>query len=70
MSTIARLIPKVPFENTSTPVLQEAIDAKFDTVIIFGFVGSRVHIKTSGVHSNLELMGALEAAKQQLWSNA
>lgn len=70
MSTITRLVPKGTIENTSTPVLQEAIDMHPDTVIVFCFVGGRVHIKISGVHSNLELMGALEAAKQQLWSNA
>lgn len=70
MSTVARLVPKGTIENTSAQVLQEAIDANFQTVIIFGFDGGKVHIKTSGLHSNLELMGALEAAKQQLWSNA
>lgn len=70
MSTVTRLVPKGTIENISTPVLQEAIDMHPDTVIVFCFVVGRVHIKTSGVHSNLELMGALEAAKQQLWSNA
>lgn len=70
MSTVARLVPKGTIENTSERVLKEAIDANFQTVIIFGFDGGTVHIKTSGLHSNLELMGALEAAKQQLWSNA
>lgn len=70
MSNIATLIPKSAFVNTSEQVLQEAIDLKPDTVIVFCFVGSRVHIKTSGIHSNLELIGALEAAKQQVWSNA
>ncbi len=70
MSTVARLIPKGTIENTSKQVLQEAIGMAPDTVIVFCFSGGRIHIKTSGLHSNLELMGALEAAKQQIWSNA
>lgn len=70
MSTVARLVPKGTIENTSAQILKEAIYEEFETVIVFGFKKSRVHIKTSGLHSNLELMGALEAAKQQLWSNA
>ena len=72
MSTVTRLVPKGTIEaaNSSAKVLQDAIDMRPDTVIVFCFVGGRVHIKTSGVHSNLELMGALEAAKQQIWSNA
>lgn len=41
-----------------------------DTVIVFAFIGGQVHIRASGTHSNLELMGALEAAKQHVWSHA
>lgn len=70
MNSPVRLVPREQFENTSKQVLQEAIDMNPDTVIVFAFDGSKVHIKTSGIHSNLELMGALEAAKQQIWSNA
>lgn len=70
MSNVATLIPKGAFVNTSEQVLKEAIDVKPDTVIVFCFVAGRVHIKTSCIHSNLELIGALEAAKQQVWSNA
>lgn len=69
MSAI-KLVPKVAFENTSAQVLQEAIALNPETVIVFCFEGGRVHIRTSGVRSNLELIGALDAAKQQVWSNA
>lgn len=70
MSNVAKLVPANHIANTSSAILQEAIDAKFQTVIVFGFVDGRVHIKTSGVQSNLEIIGALEAAKMQLWGNA
>lgn len=70
MNNVVRIIPKTEVENTSIAVLKEAIEMNPDTVICFCFDGSSVHIKASGIKSNLELIGALEAAKQQIWSNA
>lgn len=72
MSTVTRLVPKdvVEAANSSAKVLQDAIDMRPDTVIVFCFVDGVIHIKASTIRSNIELMGALEAAKQQIWSNA
>lgn len=51
-------------------VLDEAKEMGFATVIVFGYREGQVVIKSSGHDDVLKLMGALEAAKQQLWAEA
>ena len=68
--SVIKFVTKADVNNTSTQVLQECIDMRPETVIVFAFDGSRVHIKTSSLKSNLELIGALDAAKMQIWGNA
>jgi hypothetical protein len=56
--------------NHVRDVLQDAMDEGFTSVIVFGFKDKIVNIKQSGSPNSLELMGALEAAKQHIWRSA
>ena len=66
MTNVTQFKP-VGYESDSKVVLQQAMEADFKTVMVFGFDGESISIMASRMHSNLELMGALEAAKQELW---
>ena len=55
---------------TATNTLREAIAEGFDSVIVFGFKDGKVMISASDIEDNLRLIGALEAAKQQIWASA
>jgi len=70
MSNIAKLVPKDAVENTSNKVLEESMTMGFETVVVFGLRDGKIHIKCSGTQNTIELIGHLEAAKMQLWSNA
>ena len=43
---------------------------EFDSVIVFGIKDGRIFIHTSHIEDNLRMIGALEAAKQQVWNSA
>ncbi len=53
--------------NRVREVLQDAMEEEFTSVIVFGFKDKLINIKQSGSPNSLELMGALEAAKQHVW---
>jgi hypothetical protein len=48
-------------------VLQEAIDDTFESVIVIGFKDGSVKFRRSKVADTVILLGAIEAAKMQLW---
>jgi len=56
--------------NGVKEILEESITHNFNSVIVFGFKDGQVRIKKSKVSNNLELIGALEAAKTQIWGDA
>lgn len=53
--------------DEAAAVLLEAQDERFESVIVMGFRGGQLFIQSSSCKSTLELIGALEAAKMQLW---
>jgi hypothetical protein len=66
MNNVTQFKP-VTFVSDSEIVLKAAMEENFKTVMVFGFDGETVSIMASQIHSNLELIGALEGAKQELW---
>ena len=54
--------------NRVGEVLAEAAEREYEAVIVFGFKDKLVTVMPSGTTNTLELIGALEAAKQHLWS--
>ena len=62
-------IPKQDAPSATT-TLREAITEGFESVIVFGFKDGRISISASEIEDNLRLIGALEAAKQQVWTHA
>ncbi len=63
---VAEVVEFDPYKVTD--ILEEAKDRGFESVIVFGFKNKLVTTMTSGTASNLEIIGALEAAKQHLWA--
>jgi len=47
--------------------LEEMKSEGFTTVIVHGFKDGAIYTKTSKKHSALEILGALEAAKVEVW---
>ena len=56
--------------TSASATLRDAISMEFDSVIVFGIKDGRIFIHTSHIEDNLRMIGALEAAKQQVWNNA
>jgi hypothetical protein len=48
-------------------ILDEARSENFETVIVIGFKNKSVQFKRSKVKDTVLLLGAIEAAKMQLW---
>lgn len=55
---------------SATSTLRDAIEDEFDSVIVFGFKNGQIFITSSDIEDNLRLIGALDAARQQIWANA
>ena len=55
---------------SATSTLRDAIEDEFDSVIVFGFKNGQIFITSSDIEDNLRLLGALDAARQQIWANA
>lgn len=56
--------------NSKTKSTMPETCGGFESVIVFGFKDGKVLISASDIEDNLRLIGALEAAKQQVWANA
>ena len=50
-------------------ILDETRSENFETVIIIGFKDKSVQFKRSKVNDTVLLLGAIEAAKMQLWES-
>jgi len=48
-------------------LLEEAARMEFENVIVLGFKDGKMHIQASAHPDTLRLMGALEAAKLEMW---
>ena len=48
-------------------ILNESLAENFETVIVIGFKNKSVQFKRSKVSDTIVLLGAIEAAKMQLW---
>jgi hypothetical protein len=55
------------YKTDADEVLQEAIGKGFRTVIVIGINGEGTQVRSSAFASRLEILGALEAAKQHVW---
>ena len=65
---VLRLVAKaVGWEEEAREVLAEAASEEFESVIVMGFKQGQLFIRSSSCKATLELIGALEAAKMQLW---
>ena len=49
-------------------LLEWAITEEYQSVIIFGFKDEKIHSRSSKNNGTLELLGALEAAKIDMWT--
>ena len=57
-----------PYVKDAALVLEDALEAGFKTVIVLGLKDEQIHIRSSKLCSKLALIGALDAAKMQLWA--
>lgn len=48
-------------------LLGKAMEMEFESVILFGFKQGRIYVQSSAHPDILKLIGALEAAKLELW---
>lgn len=55
--------------NAVRDVLQEAIDENFTSVMVVGFKDGQVMFRRSKLDNTIEFLGAIEAAKMQLWES-
>jgi hypothetical protein len=53
--------------NKVSEVLDDAKSREYESVIVFGFKDKMITVMPSGTTNKLELLGALEAAKQHMW---
>lgn len=56
--------------SAAQEVLEEAKTQGFESVVILGFKEGCVHICSSQTKSRLEMIGAIEVAKQYLWTGS
>ncbi len=56
--------------NNVKQVLADAVEKDFHAVIVFGYKDDRIHVMKSGIKGVVEVIGALEAVKQDLWSGS
>ena len=56
--------------NNVKQVLEDAVEKDFHAVIVFGYKDDRIHVMKSGIKGVVEVLGALEAVKQDLWSGS
>ena len=64
-----KVIKNESFQKDARALLEEAIELKFETVIVHGYKDGNVSIKTSKWEDTLRLIGALEYAKVFLHDN-
>lgn len=58
---------KAAIEQEVFEILGEAVGHNFDKVVVMGMKDGRIHTTHTSCVSRLELIGALEAAKIQIW---
>lgn len=67
---VLSLVPpfsKEDLHRDCAAVLDAALADNYDSVIVFGFKDHQVRTRTSKSVNALELVGALEAAKREIW---
>lgn len=70
MKKVLSLVPpfsKQALVEDSARALNRALEEEFTSVIIFGFKDDKVKTITSKSRDTLRVLGALEAAKRELW---
>ena len=65
MTQVISIVDK-PAESAVIDALRDAIQAGYESVIIFGFIDGQIVITSSGNEDNLRVIGAMEMAKAQL----
>ena len=61
-------VKPIPLDpNNVKRVLDDAAEREFSSIIIFGYKDDMVSIMKSGIIGKIEVIGALEVAKQNLW---
>jgi hypothetical protein len=66
--TLKKIEPAKLDRNKVGEVLDDAKSRGYEAVIVFGFKDKMITVMPSGARNKLELLGALEAAKQHMWS--
>lgn len=56
--------------NGVRDVLNEAIAEDFEQVYVIGFKGKQAHFKGSKLDSNMEMIGAIEMCKMQIYEQS
>ena len=65
MNQVISIVDK-PAESAVIDALRDAVQAGYESVIVFGFIDGQIVITSSGNEDNLRVIGALEMAKAQL----
>lgn len=68
--TLKQVEPIKLDRNKVGQVLEEAAEREFETVFVLGLKDRTISVMMSGSTNNLEVLGALEMAKQHLWDNS
>lgn len=64
-----KVIKNESFQKDACALLEEAIELKFETVVVLGYKDGNVSIKASKWEDTVRLIGALEYAKVFLHNN-
>lgn len=66
-----KIVTPISFDrNKVKEVLMEAIGENFESVYIIGFKNKQAHLKGSKLDSNMEMIGALEMCKMQIFERS
>jgi len=66
-----KVVKPIPLDrNGVRDILMEAIDEDFEQVYIVGFKGKATHFRGSKLDSNMEMIGALEMCKMQIFERS
>lgn len=66
-----KIVKPVPLDRNGVQgVLQEAIDRHFDQVYVVGFQDKQAYFMGSKLDSNMEMIGAIEMVKMQIFETS
>jgi len=66
MSNISNITE--PVDNEVKEIIESIKELNPESLIVFAFKNKQIHIKSCRVNDTMKVIGALEAAKIQLWN--